>query len=55
MQLLQPEIDQIKEQYKDNEDLVQMRTTLLFEQTEVAPTAARPSRTAPPVPSATCV
>mmetsp|Transcript_28397 Transcript_28397/g.66110 ORF Transcript_28397/g.66110 Transcript_28397/m.66110 type:complete len:542 (+) Transcript_28397:3-1628(+) len=39
MQLLQPEIDQIKEQYKDNEDLVQMRTTLLFEQTEVNPLA----------------
>jgi YidC/Oxa1 family membrane protein insertase len=39
MQLLQPEIDRIKEQYKDNEDLIQMRTTMLFEKAEVNPLA----------------
>jgi len=39
MQAIQPEIDKIKEQYKDNQDLVNMRTGMLFAEKEVNPLA----------------
>jgi len=39
MQAIQPEIDKIKEQYKDNPDLINMRTSVLFAEKEVNPLA----------------
>jgi len=39
MQAIQPEIDRIKEQYKDNPDLVNMQTGVLFAENEVNPLA----------------
>eukprot|EP00287_Rhodomonas_sp_CCMP768_P011254 CAMPEP_0196719470 /NCGR_PEP_ID=MMETSP1091-20130531/2424_1 /TAXON_ID=302021 /ORGANISM="Rhodomonas sp., Strain CCMP768" /LENGTH=511 /DNA_ID=CAMNT_0042060425 /DNA_START=44 /DNA_END=1579 /DNA_ORIENTATION=+ len=39
MQAIQPEIDRIKEQYKDNPELVNMRTGVLFAEKEVNPLA----------------
>jgi len=39
MATLQPELDRIKEEYKDNQDLINMRTSQLYQNAEVNPLA----------------
>ncbi len=39
MQAIQPEIDRIKEEYADNPEIINMRTSVLFQEKEVNPLA----------------